>query len=192
MRDVTVVSGVPGVGASRVCQLARRELGDGYTLLNFGDVMLEEAVSRQLVTSREELSSLSRRDIELLQRRAGEFVASTARNTGVIVNTHLAVATDHGFVPGLREPVLSDIDPSRFVLVEAAPATVADRRGSVEHRAYREQGERAIDFQQDLNRAAAMHHAVAVECPVRFVDNAGAAEDAAAELAAVVSQGDPA
>lgn len=189
--DLTVVSGVPGVGASQVCKHARGELGDGYTLLNFGDAMLEQALSSGLVSDRDDLSTLSRREIRLLQRRAAEFVASTARNTSVILNTHLAVATAHGFVPGLPDAVLADVDPARFVLIEADPETIADRRERVDYREYREQGVRAIDFHQDLNRAAAMHHAVVLDCPVRLVENTGTVETAGEGLAAIVDEADP-
>jgi adenylate kinase len=190
--DVTVVSGVPGVGASRVCQEARSRLGEGYTLLNFGDVMLERAVARnQDVAGRDDLATLPRRETRLLQRRAAEFVASTARSQSVILNTHLAVATAHGFLTGMPDAVLADVDPARFVLVEADPETVADRRESVDHREYREQGPRAIDFHQDLNRAAAMTHAVTTDAPVRLVGNTGPVEDAATDLVAIVSEADP-
>jgi adenylate kinase len=191
--DVTVVSGVPGVGASRVCQEARSRLGEGYTLLNFGDVMLERAVARDrdLGADRDDLATLPRREIRLLQRRAAEFVAATARSQAVILDTHLAVATAHGFLTGMPDAVLADVDPARFVLVEADPETVADRRESVDHREYREQGLRAIDFHQDLNRAAAMTHSVATDAPVRLVENTGPVEEAAADLVAIVSEADP-
>ena len=64
--DTTVVAGVPGVGASEVCRLARKRLGEGYTLLNVGDVMLEEAIAEGLVADRADLATLSRRDVERL------------------------------------------------------------------------------------------------------------------------------
>jgi adenylate kinase len=189
--DTTVISGVPGVGASEICRLARQHLGERYTLLNFGDVMLEEAINQGLVSERADLGTLSRRAIRRLQRRAGEFVASTARTNAVLVNTHFAVATAHGFLPGLRAEVLADIDPTRLVLVEADAETIADRRQTVDYREYREQGVRAIDLHQDLNRTAAMHHALETGCPVRLVENETAPDEAAETLTRIVTEGDP-
>jgi adenylate kinase len=188
--DVTVVTGVPGVGASRVCREARNRLGDGYELLNFGDVMLETAASRGLVESRDELATLPRRETRLLQRRAAEYVAERARGRAVLLDTHLAVATVHGYLPGLPPAALADVDPDRFVLVEAAPATVAERRESVGTREYRDRGPRAIDLHQDLNRAAAMHHAAETGAPVRLVENEDDPGTAGQRLAAVVEGGD--
>ncbi len=191
MIDTTVISGVPGVGASEVCRLARQRLGDEYKLLNFGDIMLEEAIAQELVSERADLGTLSRREIHRLQRRAGEFIASTARTNAVLVNTHLAVATAHGFLPGLRAEVLGDISPTRLVLVEADSETIASRRKTVDHREYREQGVRAIDLHQDLHRAAAMHHAIEAGCPVRLVENETTPDGAAKTLARIVTEGDP-
>ena len=144
--DTTVISGVPGVGASEVCRRAKQRVGDRYTLLNFGDIMLEEAISRGMVSDRADLGTLSRRETHLLQRRAGEFIESTARTNAVMIDTHFAVATAHGFLPGLRPEVADDIDPTRLVLVEAEPRTIADRREAVDYREYREQGVRAIEL----------------------------------------------
>jgi len=189
--DVTVVTGVPGVGASNVCREARRRLEDGYELLNFGDIMLEEALTRGLVADRDDLATLPLREIRLLQRRAGEFVARRARNRAILLNTHLVVATAHGFLSGLPPAVRSDVSPDRFVLVEADPATVGERRDTVEYRTYREQGERAIDLHQDLNRASAATHATETGATIRLVDNEGAVDDAATALADIVSAGDP-
>jgi adenylate kinase len=189
--DVTVVTGVPGVGASNVCREARSRLEGGYELLNFGDVMLEEALARGLVTDRDDLAKLPRREVRLLQRRAGEFVAKRSRNREIILNTHLVVATVHGFLSGFPDTVLGDIDPDRFVLVEAPPETIHDRRETVDYRTYREQGQRAIDLHQDLNRAAAATHATATDTTIRLVENTGPVEEAASDLVEIVSAGDP-
>jgi Archaeal adenylate kinase len=189
--DTTVISGVPGVGASEVCRRARQHLGDSYKLLNFGDVMLEKAIAQGIVSERADLGTLSRQETRRLQRRAGEFVSSTARTNAVLVNTHFAVATAHGFLPGLHAEVLADIDPTRLVLIEADAETIADRRQAVDYREYREQGVRAIDLHQDLNRAAAMHHALEAGCPVRLVGNETAPDDSAETLTRIVTEGDP-
>lgn len=189
--DVTVISGVPGVGASKVCQTARTELGDGYELINFGDVMLEEAAARGLARARDELATLTQRDVLLLQRRAAEYVAARARGRAVLLNTHLAVATVHGYLPGLSGALLSDVDPNRFVLIEAEPETIASRRDEVSHRTYREAGARSIDFHQDLIRAAAMSYSMQTGAPVRLVENDSSSDEAAADIVSIVSEGDP-
>jgi len=179
---VTLVSGVNGVGLSSVCQAVRRGLGDGHKLINFGDVMLEQAAAMGITTERAELAALSQTQTRRLQRRAGEFVADEAANADVLLSTHLAVETRAGYVQGLPAEVLHDVSPSAFILVEASPETILDRRQESD-REVPEATERKISFEQDLNRSAALQYARGQDAPVRFVENEGSIEEAAERIA---------
>ncbi|MFW6317869.1 MAG: adenylate kinase [Halorubrum sp.] len=180
--SVTLVSGVNGVGLSSVCQAVRRGLGDGYKLINFGDVMLEQAATMGITTERSRLGALSQTETRRLQRRAGEFVAEEAETTNVILSTHLAVEAPAGYVQGLPIEVLQDVSPDVFVLVEADPATILERRRESD-RDLDGVTERQIDFEQDLNRSAALQYARDQNAPVRFVENEGEIEEAAERVA---------
>ena len=180
--SVTLVSGVTGVGLSTVCQTLRQKLGDGYKLVNFGDVMLEQAATRGLATERGELATLSQQETRRLQRRAGEFVADEAEDTNIILSTHLAVETQAGYIEGLPEEVLRDVSPTTFALVEASPATILERRKN-RGRKVQDVTERKIDFEQDLNRSAALQYARDQNAPVQFIENEGSVEEAAERLA---------
>lgn len=176
---VTVVAGVRGVGVSAICTSARSALSDDYELVNFGDVMLEQAAVRGMAVERSELGELSIREIQRLQRRAGEYVADRARACEVLLSTHLVVETGEGLLPGLPGAVLSDVSPDRFVLVEATPETIAMRRDD-------DVSIGQLAFQDDLTRAAAMGYAIREAVPIELIDNEGEPEEAAAELVAVV------
>lgn len=177
---VSVVAGVRGVGVSAICTRARRELGDDYELINVGDVMLEQAAVRGMALDRSELGELSVREIGRLQRRAGEYVADRAESCEILLSTHLAVETDEGLLPGLPPAVVADVAPDRFVLVEAEPDAVVERRDD-------DRSRRQIDFQLDMHRAAAMGYAIRTDSPVRLLENTGDIEDAAAHLVATVT-----
>lgn len=181
---LTLLSGVPGVGLSSIAQEARRRLDD-YRLINFGDVMLEEAAVQDLATSRDELSELSRRETLRLQRRAGEYVADHSHGTNVLLTTHLAVETGAGYLLGLPDDVLRDVSPDRFVLVEATTETILDRR-DVSSREYGNGSPVTVEFEQDLNRAAAIQYAAQINVPIQLVENEGDVEDAAAGLVDVL------
>ncbi len=183
---VTLLSGVPGVGTSTVCEMARRQLGDQYELINFGDVMLEQAAARGLATDRSELPTLSQRETRRLQRRAGEYVADRSAVREVLLTTYLAVETESGFLPGLPESVLTELEPDRFVLIEADPETILERRQETERRYDTEASRRTVEFQQDLNRAAAFDYAMAANAPIRLVENEGNLDAAATELVTVL------
>ena len=169
---VTLLSGVTGVGLTSICQRVRAELDDGYLLLNFGDIMLEEAATQNITTERGDLATLSQRQIRRLQRRAGEYVADAATESNVLLSTHLTVRTDHGYIHGLPDSVLRDVAPSTVVLVEAAPETVLERRAE-SGRSVEEVTERQIEFEQSLNRTAALECARERNTPVAFVENEG-------------------
>ena len=179
--SVTLVSGVTGVGLTSICQRVRRQLDDEYLLLNFGDVMLEQAMARDITVDRAELSSLSQRETLRLQRRAAEYVADRSEANDVILSTHLAVKTDAGYIHGLPEGVLRDVAPSTFVLVEADPTTIVDRRGESGRDA---EGvtEREIEFEQDLNRTAALEYARERNAPIQFVENEGSVTEAVEQV----------
>ncbi|MFB6132350.1 MAG: adenylate kinase [Halanaeroarchaeum sp.] len=178
--SLTLLSGVPGVGLSSIAQEARKRL-DEYQLINFGDVMLEEAAVQDLATSRDELSELSRRQTLRLQRRAGEYVADHSTGKNVLLTTHLAVATGSGYLLGLPDDVLRDVSPDGFVLVEASVETILDRRAE-SSRDYGDTSTVTVEFEQDLNRAAAIQYAATIDVPIQLVENEGDREDAAADL----------
>ncbi|ERH05823.1 MAG: archaeal adenylate kinase [Halonotius sp. J07HN4] len=175
--SVTLVAGVTGVGLTSVCQAVRGTLDGDYKLLNFGDIMLEQAATSGITTDRSELATLTQTQTRRLQRRAGEFVADAAAESDVILSTHLAVETDVGYLQGLPDEVLQDVSPTAFILVEADPATILSRRGEGQ------ESERKVAFEQQLNRSAALQYAREQSVPVQFLENEGSIEDAAEQMA---------
>jgi adenylate kinase len=186
--SVTIVSGVPGVGSSQVCEAARRHLDDSYELVNFGDVMVEEAIARGIATSRDELAGLAMHDYRVLQRRSAEEIDRRRRERegSLVVDTHLAVHTGQGFLPGLPEVVFRELRPNAFVLIEAEPETIVARREGSENREYRGDDESLVAFHSQLNRAAAMNHSIRAAVPITPVSNEGEIEEAAERLVAIV------
>lgn len=183
--SVTVVSGVPGVGSSRVTEAAVASLDERYELLNTGDVLLEEALGSGFdVSGRDDLADLRPRELRRLQRRMGEYVAAIASEpeTHVVLNTHLVVTTAAGFVPGLPPEVLTEIDPDAFVLVEADTDVVQERRAGSDYRSYRVDDRLGIEFQQSMSRTAAFAYATSVGAPIALVENTDDVESAAARL----------
>jgi adenylate kinase len=179
--SVTLVSGVTGVGLSSICQQARGQVGDGYTLVNFGDVMLEQARTHGIDVDRGDLAALSRTQTRRLQRRAAEYVADEAGDSEIILSTHLAVETQAGYVHGLPDGVLHDVSPSKFVLIEADPDIIRERRQESD-RDIQAQSVRQIGFEQNLNRTAALEYARERDAPIQFIENQGSVDEAADSL----------
>lgn len=184
--SVTLVSGVPGVGASTVAAEAVSQLDD-HRLFNFGDAMLEAAAVRGIAESRDELSGLSEGEQSALQGYAAEYVRDEASKGPVVVTTSFAVRTSHGYAPGLPDPVLYEMSPDRLVVVEAEPATVAERREEGDYRNYPEPTESGIRFHQRMNRTAAFIYSSRSSATVHHVPNEDGVEEAAENLAQVLS-----
>lgn len=183
MSHNVVVSGVPGVGASKVCEHARRRLGDEYTLVNVGDIMLEEALEHGLARSREELSRLRLRDQRALQRRAGAHIARRSDAGPLLINTHLVVETPLGYVPGMDEAVLQEISPAAFVVVDASDEEIRARR-EASNRSYDQFS--PVSFHRQLQTAAAFAFSAQTNAPIHHVSNEGEVADAADRLASIV------
>lgn len=178
-----VVSGVPGVGASKVCEQARRTLGDEYTLVNVGDIMLQEALEHGLATSREELSKLRLRDQRALQRRAGEQIARQSDSGPLLVNTHLVVETGLGYIPGMDAATLQEISPGAFVIVDASVESIRERRDQ-SARSY-EQFSEAVMFHKQLQNIAALAYSMESNAPVYRLDNETDIDEASDRLATI-------
>lgn len=185
MTENIVVSGIPGVGASQISEYARRELGDEYTLVNVGDIMLQEALEHGLADSRAELIQLRLRDQRALQRRAGEQIARKSDTGPLLINTHLVVQTPLGFIPGLNEAMLSDIDPSALVVVDAGEATIRERRKQSE-RSY-DPFEGSIEFHKHLQNAAAFAYSLQSGVPVYHLQNEERVEESGDRLVAIAN-----
>lgn len=181
---LTLVSGVPGVGASTVCEAAHRRLDD-VQLVNFRDVMLEQAAAHGLANQRADLDEISPREIRRLQRRAGEYVADQSESRDVLLNTYLAVETAEGYLTGLTAEAFDGVLPDRFVLLEADPETIVERR----HQSARDYGDpsvREVRFQQEVNRTATVSFAAEAATPVRHLENEGSVDQTAASLVEAV------
>ncbi len=183
--SVTLISGVPGVGASTVAAEAVSNLDD-YRLFNFGDVMLEAAAVLGIAESRDELSELSSNEQGALQRYAAGYVRDEASEGPVVVTTSFAVRTADGYVPGLPDPVLHEISPDRLVVVEAEPETVAERRKDGDYRDYPEPTESGIRFHQRMNRTAAFVYSSRSSATVHHVPNEEGVESAVQNLVSVL------
>lgn len=183
--SVTLVSGVPGVGASTVASEAVSMLDD-HRLFNFGDAMLEAAVTQGIAESRDDLSDLTATERRALQTYAAGYVRDEASEGPVVVTTSFVVRLSDGYVPGLPDPVLHEMGPDRLVVVEAEPSTVAERREGDDYRDYPEPTESGISFHQRMNRTAAFVYSSRSSATVHHVPNEEGFEEGARKLAGIL------
>ena len=96
-----------------------------------------------------------------MQRKAAEAIGDEMAKLGesVIVDTHCAIKSPAGFLPGLPFEVLQKLRPDAIVLREVDAASIVERRNKDREsgvRAKRDEEEiSSIQLHQDINRSYA-------------------------------------
>lgn len=121
-----MVTGVPGVGKSSVCRHLR--MPPTINALDFGQLMYSEGRREGILTGRDDLHHLGLNDRMMLQRKVVETVRSRSDDTTVVVDGHLLVDTDAGFVAGFPADQIEIVDLHAIAVLIADPKDVLTRR----------------------------------------------------------------
>lgn len=167
-----IITGVPGVGKTTVIDGALKLLsseGIEYQSINFGSYMYEVASQEQIVENRDQMRKLDRDIQKRLQQKAAQAIAAMKGN--VIIDTHCSISTSQGFLPGLPEWVLKELNPDVLILVETDDDQILQRRLRDPTRTRDMEGSKAIGEHQQFNRSIASTIATITGCTVKFVKN---------------------
>jgi adenylate kinase len=124
-----VVVGVPGVGKTTVITQATERLnqsGSRTQVMVFGSLMLDEA-KKVGIKDRDEMRKLSVTTQRQLQEMAAKSI-SAARNTNLVIDTHLFINTSEGRYPGMPRNLLDILSPTHLVMISADPEEILARR----------------------------------------------------------------
>lgn len=121
-----IVTAVPGAGKSTILKRVVEKLPE-LKIINFGDVMLEEASKRFGITNRDELrKEVSFKDYKELQEVAARIISRMGGD--LIIDTHAAVKTVYGYYPGLPSKVVEELNPDAIIFLEFRPEDILARR----------------------------------------------------------------
>lgn len=189
MKQVVVVTGIPGSGKTTLCNLAKeiaeKQKGKSIVIINFGTVMVELLEKRGEAVHRDFLRKSDLGFQRKLQREAAETISRIIANSEgiVIVDTHMSVKTSKGFLPGLPQHVLEALNPTLFVLVEAPAEQILSRRIKDASRLRDKVVEEDIRQELFFSRLMAGSCAVLTGAPVKIVINEqGKQKEAALKL----------
>lgn len=172
---VVIVTGVPGVGKTTVLSAALeicKQSSVQVDLVNYGNIMFEEASKSGLVKARDEMRRLPVKDQVRLQLSAAESIKSMAEKGNVILDTHMFINTPQGFMPGIPSWVAETLKPDSIVLLEAPPEEISARRKKDAAIRAREADEPwRITEHQLLGRSGAASIAVQTGCTVAIAHN---------------------
>jgi len=171
MPFVVIITGIPGVGKSTITKLALKQTRANFRLINFGDIMFEEAVKSGLVKHRDEMRKLSPEVQKGLQLKAAEKIVEIARKEPVLIDTHATIRTPVGYLLGFPREVIEIINPNFIVIIEATPSEILGRRLRDLKRDRDVETEEQIARHQDLNRAAAISYAMHSNALIKIIEN---------------------
>jgi adenylate kinase len=118
--NTVVVTGVPGVGKTSLCRKVSDDLG--YNYVNYGDLMLSIAESRDLASTDTQMFSL---DIDI-QYQIWKAAAKRIKDmNSVLVDLHGVDQSSIGYIISLPVEI---IKPDIIVLIESSMDNILGRR----------------------------------------------------------------
>ncbi|WP_258083064.1 adenylate kinase [Thermococcus thermotolerans] len=171
MPFVVMITGIPGVGKSTITRMALRKTKVKFRLVNFGDLMFEEAVKAGLVKHRDEMRRLNPNVQKDLQMKAARRIVEMAEKEPILLDTHATIRTPVGYLLGFPKEVIEVINPNFIVIIEATPSEILGRRLRDLKRDRDVETEEQIQRHQDLNRAAAVSYAMHSNALIKIIEN---------------------
>jgi len=171
MPFVVMITGIPGVGKSTITRLALKKTRAGFRLVNFGDLMFEEAVKAGLVEHRDEMRRLDHKLQKELQIKVAKRIVEMAETEPILIDTHATIRTPVGYLLGFPREVIEVINPNFIVIIEATPSEILGRRLRDLKRDRDVETEEQIERHQDLNRAAAVSYAMHSNALIKIIEN---------------------
>lgn len=182
---IVVITGLPGVGKSTVLselEKLAKQAGKRVQIVNFGTIMLEFAKKKNKDLIRDEIRLKPVSFQHKLQANAASTIAKMARaGAALIVDTHMMIRTDSGYWAGLPIHVLKKLQPDFFVLIEASPEEILNRRTSDKTRVRDKIKMEDVMEEIMVSRAFASACGVLTGVPFKIIMNPTGKQDEAAE-----------
>ncbi len=124
-----IIGGIPGAGKTSVLNKLKESIKEDIYIANFGTTMLEIAKKEFNVQDRDMMRKLTRKEQNYLQDKTIDKIAEiekTKKHT--ILDTHLAIKTPSGYMPGFPKELLEKLKPEVIVLITAKPEEIWERR----------------------------------------------------------------
>lgn len=120
-----IMMGVPGVGKSSVLNGIRQRKPD-YSIVNYGDLMLEIFREKYGVQNRDEMRKAPVSQQKAVQKAVALKLSKMEGKT--ILDTHCSIQTPKGYLPGLPFGLLNELNVERLILLSATVDEIYGRR----------------------------------------------------------------
>jgi len=182
--SVNIVVGLSGVGKGTVLEEAMMLSDEEYEVVNYGDRMFETAKERGLADHRDEMKNIDTETYKEIQKGAAESIAEDAEDTNIIVETHAAIKSPFGYIPGLPKWVAENLNPDKIIMLDASSEAIYHRSQEADRdRDTEKAGIEGITEYRDTAKQMASAVSVLTGAYFQIIENKdGQAEQAAEEL----------
>ena len=187
MSNVNIVVGLSGVGKSTVLEETTKLAEYDYQIINYGDRMLEIAQEEGYVDSRDEIKKISSEEQKKVQKEAAESIVEDSEDGNVIVDTHAAIQTPHGYLPGLPRWTVENLEPEHLVILDASAEEIYERSTDDEGRSREHEDVEGVQRYREVAREMTSAGSVLTGAYLKIIKNkSGQAQQAAQELVEVL------
>ena len=135
MNNIIVIAGVPGAGKTSLLNEVDKRTGDTFNKASFGSEMLKICQEKGLVQERDEMRNLPITTQKKIQISTAEKIRQM--NGNILLDTHLAIKSDVGYIPGFTKEILDILKPKAIILVDANEVEIRGRRKMDKSRPHR-------------------------------------------------------
>lgn len=125
--SVNILVGLSGVGKGTVLEEAMMLSDQEYKVINYGDRMFETAKEQGLADHRDEMKEIDTETYKEIQADAAESIFEDAEEQDVIVETHAAIRSPYGYIPGLPKWVSENLEPEKVIMLDASSEAIYRR-----------------------------------------------------------------
>ncbi len=152
--NIAALVGVPGVGKTSLCRSTAGALG--YRHLNYGELMLEVAVSKDLASNQEEMFKLDLEIQESIWKTAALKVAeinneSSVDADNILLDLHGVDKSETGYIVSLPVEIIS---PDIIVVIESSYDNITMRRKDDKLRARPLEDKKSVDEHMEMLRVS--------------------------------------
>lgn len=189
MSNLIITVGLSGVGKSTVIEEAIMLSEQDWEWINYGDKMFELANNRNLAETRDDMKDIPPEKYKEIQETAANQIREEANESNVIVDTHAAIKTPFGYVPGLPKWSIEMLNPDHLVFIWTDPSEIARRREEDVNRDRKTESAKALEEYQSIAREMASTGAVLTGSYLKMLENErNQAEQTAEEMAKILNE----